>query len=80
MTFPARLTELLEKADSANKMATMAWWGSVEQTQLRMFICGHAEAIRDLVVAVSEEHGGNHHEPECPICVALAKFNDAGEK
>ena len=106
MTFPARLTELIEKAtkrpwnffykhkyNEFHVSVPMEGGGmklalfehgiptkNGSDADLIAYLVNHAEAIRDLVVAAEQEHGGNHHEPECPICVALAKFNDAGEK
>ena len=40
---------------------------------------GYAKAVnayRPLVRACWEEHGGNNHEPECPICDALKGVSD----
>lgn len=61
--FTERLTELMEHDDHG--------CCSTE------FIKKYAPAIRDLVVSVSDEHGGNHHEHECPICIALSKLDEA---
>lgn len=43
--------------------------------ELLQFLRNHADEIAELVKAVSQEHGGNHHEPECPICITLANLN-----
>jgi len=34
-----------------------------------------AEKYKALVEAAEQEHGGSHHEPECPICIVLAALN-----
>lgn len=46
MTFPARLTELLEKATKEPSIRN--------QDSLDTYLAGHAEAIRDLVVAAEK--------------------------
>jgi hypothetical protein len=41
-----------------------------------------ADRIGALEAALREEHGGKHHEPECPLCAVLAEGStcDASEK
>ena len=36
----------------------------------------HAQDFIKLIEAAEQEHGGSHHEPECPICVAVAAFKE----
>ena len=47
----------------------------MQQNKLANYLHSHADEIAELVKAVSQEHGGNHHEPECPICITLANLN-----
>ena len=81
------MDSLTEKLDELMKMATnpadsAASFCEVGESnqKLSLFLRDNAHAIRDLVRAVSDEHGGNHHEPECPICIAISNFKDDGEK
>lgn len=48
MTFPARLTELLEKKRRGG------YWGVRAEIELQDELFNHAEAIRDLVVAAKK--------------------------
>lgn len=60
MTFLNELTEVLQNSNAA---------------LAGVFLRSHAQKIAALVNAVQQEHGGSHHEPECPICIALAALD-----
>lgn len=100
MTFPARLTELIEKATkgpityseycsrngayqrliSNPSGIQKIWIGDINKecnAELIAYLVNHAEAIRDLVVAVENylKHGT---EPDCEaLAQALAKLEEA---
>lgn len=92
MTFPARLTELLEKATKGPFVITPGWisgknhhpianfnfGGSKERDkELIAYLVNHAEAIRDLVVA-AENYLKHGTEPDCEaLAQALAKLEEA---
>jgi hypothetical protein len=40
------------------------------------YLLNHCKDFIRLMEAAEQEHGGSHHEPECPICVALAAFKE----
>lgn len=64
MTFLPELKRLMDAATTCGG-----------EVNLESFLRHKAPAIAELVESVAQEHGGNHHEPECPICIALAKLN-----
>ena len=35
------------------------------------------EAFMDLTDALADEHGGDHHDGECEVCVAIVKLREA---
>jgi hypothetical protein len=37
-------------------------------------LLAEVKALREVAEAAKQEHGGNHYEPECPICAALARW------
>lgn len=86
MTFPAKLTELLEVAKSpTNEIED--WHCRLQDRQAAMqFLYNHAEAIRDLVVAAEEfKYAGRELAWNCQamrdagkkVIEALAKLEEA---
>ena len=77
MTFPAKLTELIEVAKSpTNEIED--WHCRLQDRQAAMqFLYNHAEAIRDLVV-VAEIHYHDHvpFRKVCEVCQAFEKFKE----
>jgi len=71
MTFLQKLKRLMDAATDDRP-----WWKKYEsRVKCGEYLINHAPALAELVESVAQEHGGNHHEPECPICIAYAKLN-----
>ena len=64
----AKLIELVDKAKTAGGFEAWAALGE--------YMGKHAQDFIKLIEAAEQEHGGMRHEPECPICVALAAFKE----